>query len=181
MGDFRPWLSPLPDKIRTPVKTADPKHGLLRGRCTCAHQRAHFFLNLHCAEGSAASQPFEYTFPFGRVELQQNAWDVLIWSFWIKNLKKAAVENEFSRFLFHLSWLLSGRLISQGNIMALVLRFLPILLVIAVLLLFFRRSRGKKMPFPAAQGGNGKLFLTLGATLVAFVLFVMGAELITRL
>ena len=98
-----------------------------------------------------------------------------------QKLKNAAVENGFSRFLFHLSWLLSGRLVSQGNIMALVLRFLPILLVIAVLLLFFRRSRGKKMPFPAAQGGNGKLFLTLGATLVAFVLFVMGAELITRL
>ena len=98
-----------------------------------------------------------------------------------QKLKNAVVENGFSRFLFHLSWLLSGRLVSQGNIMALVLRFLPILLVIAVLLLFFRRSRGKKMPFPAAQGGNGKLFLTLGATLVAFVLFVMGAELITRL
>ena len=98
-----------------------------------------------------------------------------------QKLKNAAVENEFSRFLFHLSWLLSRLLISQGNIMALVLRFLPILLVIAVLLLFFRRSRGKTMPCPAAQGGNGKLFLTLGATLVAFVLFVMGAELITRL
>ena len=180
MGDFRPWLSPLPDKIRTPVKTAVPKHGLLRGRCTCAHQWAHFFQNLHCAEGSAASQPFEYTFPFGRVELQQNAWDVDL-VILDQKLKNAAVENGFSRFLFHLSWLLSGRLVSQGNIMALVLRFLPILLVIAVLLLFFRRSRGKKMPFPAAQGGNGKLFLTLGATLVAFVLFVMGAELITRL
>ena len=44
-----------------------------------------FFPNLHCAEGRAASQPFEYTFPFGRVELLQNAWDVLIWSFWIKS------------------------------------------------------------------------------------------------
>lgn len=65
--------------------------------------------------------------------------------------------------------------------MALVLRFLPILLVIAVLLLFFRRSRWEKKPFPAPQGGNGKLLLTLGATLVAFVLFVVAAELMTRL
>jgi len=62
--------------------------------------------------------------------------------------------------------------------MALVLRFLPILLVIAVLLLIFRRSSAAKTP---AQEGNGKLFLSLGATLVAFVLFVVGAELITRL
>jgi heme/copper-type cytochrome/quinol oxidase subunit 2 len=65
--------------------------------------------------------------------------------------------------------------------MALVLRFLPILLVIAVLLLIFRRSKAAKTPAQAAQEGNGKLFLTLGATLVAFVLFVVGAELITRL
>jgi len=44
--------------------------------------------------------------------------------------------------------------------------------------LIFRRSRAAKTP---AQEGNGKLFLSLGATLVAFVLFVAGAELITRL
>ena len=62
--------------------------------------------------------------------------------------------------------------------MALVLRFLPILLVIAVLLLIFRRSSAAKTP---AQEGSGKLFLSLGATLVGFVLFVAGAELITRL
>ena len=62
--------------------------------------------------------------------------------------------------------------------MALVLRFLPILLVIAVLLLIFKRSRAAKT---SAQEGNSKMFLSLGATLVAFVLFVAGAELITRL
>ena len=65
--------------------------------------------------------------------------------------------------------------------MALVLRFLPILLVIAVLLLIFWRSRVAKTPAQATQEGNGKLFLSLGATLVAFVVFVAGAELITRL
>ena len=65
--------------------------------------------------------------------------------------------------------------------MALVLRFLPILLVIAVLLLIFWRSRAAKTPAQATQEGNGKLFLTVCATLVAFVLFVVGAEFITRL
>lgn len=65
--------------------------------------------------------------------------------------------------------------------MALVLRFLPILLVIAVLLLIFWRSRAAKTPAQATQEGNGKLFLTVCATLVALVLFVVGAELITRL
>lgn len=65
--------------------------------------------------------------------------------------------------------------------MVFVLRLLPVLLVIVALFLIFRRLRAEETPTRAGQGGNGKLFMTMGATLVAFVLFVVGAELITRL
>lgn len=65
--------------------------------------------------------------------------------------------------------------------MVLVLRLLPVLLVIAALFLIFRRSRAEETSPRAARGGSGKLFITVGATLVAFVLFVVGAELLTRL